>query len=144
MSIGERIISLRKQRGISQYQLAQSLGISRQAVSKWENDQSSPDTLNLIKLAELLDTNVEYLANGTDPQAHSSPPPAVQIVERQVEVEKIVEVEKLVEVERIIDRVVEKPVIRKVTRVKYRRNTAEYLIVGAGCFILGLLIGLVF
>lgn len=62
MSIGERITQLRKQRNISQGDLAKALDISRQAVSKWENDQSSPDTIRLIQLAEVLDTQVEYLA----------------------------------------------------------------------------------
>ena len=52
MSVGERISLLRKEQKISQGQLADTLGISRQAVSKWENGQSSPDTLNLIRLAE--------------------------------------------------------------------------------------------
>ena len=61
MSIGERILTLRKTKAISQGDLAKQLGVSRQAVSKWENDQSSPDTLNLIKLADLLETEVSYL-----------------------------------------------------------------------------------
>ena len=64
MSVGERIAALRKEQNISQGKLAESLGISRQAVSKWETDQSSPDTLNLIRLADALNTEVEYLATG--------------------------------------------------------------------------------
>ncbi len=48
MSVGERIAELRNERNISQGKLAQDLGVSRQAVSKWENDLSSPDTLHLI------------------------------------------------------------------------------------------------
>ena len=60
MSIGERLSQLRTQKSISQGQLARALGVSRQAISKWENDQSSPDTLHLIKLADILDTEVEY------------------------------------------------------------------------------------
>lgn len=42
MTIGERISALRKEQGISQGELAVSLGVSRQAISKWENDQTSP------------------------------------------------------------------------------------------------------
>ena len=64
MSIGERIATLRKEHDISQGQLASLLDVSRQAVSKWENDSSSPDTLRLIQLADVLDTDVEYLATG--------------------------------------------------------------------------------
>lgn len=81
MSVGTRISDLRKQQHISQGQLAKSLGISRQAVSKWENDQSSPDTINLIKLADILNTEVEYLATGRMPVHEPIPPiqPALQI-----------------------------------------------------------------
>ena len=64
MSIGERITELRKKADLSQGQLASLLEVSRQAVSKWENDTSSPDTLRLIRLADVLSTDVEYLATG--------------------------------------------------------------------------------
>ena len=64
MSVGERICELRATQNLSQGQLAEAMGVTRQAVSKWENDLSSPDTLKLIQLAEVLDTDVEYLATG--------------------------------------------------------------------------------
>lgn len=64
MSIGERIANLRKEQNLSQGQLADALDISRQAVSKWENGQAYPDTLKLIQLADLLNSDVEYLATG--------------------------------------------------------------------------------
>ena len=64
MSIGERITDLRKGKNLSQGQLASLLEVSRQAVSKWENDTASPDTLRLIQLADVLSTDVEYLATG--------------------------------------------------------------------------------
>ena len=67
MSIGERITELRMARNISQGQLASALSVSRQAISKWENDQSSPDTIHLIQLADILDTEVAYLATGVRP-----------------------------------------------------------------------------
>lgn len=126
MSIGERITLLRKQQNISQVQLAQALSVSRQAVSKWENDQTSPDTLKLIRLAELLDTDVEYLATGRKP-VYEPAPVVVNVVEK---------------VDRIVEKVVEKPVIRKVSRIKYLRNPVEFTALGLGCFILGLLLGL--
>lgn len=68
MTIGSRIARLRAEHNLSQGDLARELGISRQAVSKWERDLSSPDTLNLVKLAQLLDTDLEYLAMGTYPE----------------------------------------------------------------------------
>lgn len=130
MSIGERISTLRKEKNISQYQLAQSLGVSRQAVSKWETDQTSPDTLNLIRLADILDTEVEYLATGNKP-VYEPAPVVVNLVKK---VDKVVEVEKIVE----------KPVIRKLTRFKYLRNPVEFAALGIGCFLLGLIMGLLF
>lgn len=64
MTLGERISDLRKQKNYSQEYIAQELDISRQAVYKWEKDLSSPDTVHLIKLAEILGVSVEYLATG--------------------------------------------------------------------------------
>ena len=55
MSIGERISELRTQNNMSQYELAKAMDVSRQAVSKWENDQTCPDAMNLIRLSEILD-----------------------------------------------------------------------------------------
>ena len=128
MSIGERITQLRKQRNMSQADLSRAMDVSRQAVSKWENDQTSPDTIKLIQLADVLDTEVEYLATGRTP-AYEQPPIVVNMVKTQ---EKILEVEKIVE----------KPVIKKVTRVKYLRNPMEYAVLGSLCFLAGLVLGL--
>lgn len=125
MSIGERIIQLRSQMNMSQGQLAQTLGVSRQAISKWENDQSSPDTLHLIKLADILDTEVEYLATGHKP-VYEEPPIILNMVKK---------------VDKVVEKVVEKPVIRKVVRVKYLRNPLEYVLVGAISLILGFILG---
>lgn len=148
MSIGERIVSLRKQSSISQGQLAQMLGITRQAVSKWENDLSSPDTLNLIRLADVLSTEIEYLATGRE----KSTEPEKQIIIQEKIVEKIVEVPKKVlvpqeiHVEKIVkvpvETVVEKPVIRKVVRVKYRNDPIIIGIIGAVCGLVGFLLGI--
>lgn len=128
MSLGERITALRKEQNISQGQLAKALEVSRQAVSKWENDQSSPDTLKLIRLAEVLNTEVEYLATGQKP-VYESPPIVVNVVEK---------------VDKVVEKVVplETPVIRKVVRYRYRRNPFEYAVLGIGGFLLGLLVGL--
>ena len=80
MSIGERIAVLRKERNISQAQLARALNVSRQAVSKWENDQTAPDTIKLIQLADLLGTDSEYLATGKHAMI-STPPTVITKVE---------------------------------------------------------------
>lgn len=130
MSIGDRIIELRKQKALSQGQLAEIVGVSRQAVSKWENGQNSPDTIKLIHLADILDTDVEYLATGRK-TPKEEPPIILNIVKK---VDKIVEVEKIVE----------KPVIKRIVRVKYRRNPMEYWAIGIIGFFLGLVFGMLF
>ena len=126
MSIGERISTLRKERNLSQGQLADALEVSRQAVSKWENDQSSPDTIKLIRLAEVLDTEVEYLASGRKP-VYEEPPIVLNMVKK---------------VDKVVEKVVEKPVIKRVVRVKYLRNPLEFFALGIICFLLGLVLGI--
>ena len=73
MSMGKRISDARKARGYTQEYLAEQLNVSRQAVSKWEKDLSAPDTKNLIALAGLLDTTIEYLATGKQTVPENSP-----------------------------------------------------------------------
>ena len=51
MTLGERILELRKKHGLSQEELAITLGVSRQAVSKWETGDAMPDTDKVIALA---------------------------------------------------------------------------------------------
>ena len=127
MSIGERISQLRCEKNMSQGQLAQALCVSRQAISKWENDLSSPDTIHLIKLSDILDTEVEYLATGRKP-VYEEPPIVLNMVKK---------------VDKVVEKIVEKPVIRKVVRIKYRRNPIEYVLVGIGSLIVGFLLGAV-
>lgn len=66
MTLGEKIKSLRKRLGMSQEKLAELMGISRQAVAKWENGQSAPSTANLFKLAEMLNTTTAFLLADDD------------------------------------------------------------------------------
>lgn len=56
-----RLLKLRKEKGLSQEELANQLGISRQAVSKWERAEASPDTDNLIELARLYNVTIDEL-----------------------------------------------------------------------------------
>ena len=58
-----RLYELRKQNGLSQEEVADKLGISRQAVSKWERAEASPDTDNLISLAKLYGVSLDELLN---------------------------------------------------------------------------------
>lgn len=147
ISIGERISELRKSQNLSQGQLADALSITRQAVSKWENDLAVPDALKMIQLADILDTDIEYLSTGR--RNFSRRPPVVLNEVKFVEkvVEKVVEkpvvtvktVEKIIEVPTV--EYVEKPIIKRVYRTKYARKPAEFIAVGIVCFLIGLIIG---
>ena len=59
--IGRRIQALRKERGMTQEMLAEKIGVSAQAVSKWESGASAPSTTNLIALAKLFNMTPEDL-----------------------------------------------------------------------------------
>lgn len=63
-TLGTRIAALRKEKGLTQEELAEKLGVSSQAVSKWENDLSCPDIMLLPRLAEIFDTTVDELLSG--------------------------------------------------------------------------------
>ena len=65
MNIGEQILFLRKNRGITQEQLAQKLGITNQAVSKWESGQCLPDIQLLPEIAEYFNVSVDELMGRT-------------------------------------------------------------------------------
>lgn len=67
MNISDRIQSLRKSKGISQEELADKIGVSRQAVSKWESEQSSPDIEKIILLSDYFDVTTDYLLKGVEP-----------------------------------------------------------------------------
>ena len=60
-SIGEIIASLRKQKGMTQNELAEKMNVTDKAVSKWERDLSYPDINTISKLADILDVSVEEL-----------------------------------------------------------------------------------
>lgn len=68
MSIAERILTLRKSKGMSQEQLAEAVGVSRQAVSKWESEQASPDPEKIITLSEVFGVTTDYLLKGVEPE----------------------------------------------------------------------------
>ena len=66
-TLGKRIVSNRKRMGLTQDQLAEKLGVTAQAVSKWENDQSCPDITMLPRLAEIFGISTDELL-GIEPQ----------------------------------------------------------------------------
>ena len=67
MNLSDRIQYLRKARGISQEGLADQLGVSRQAVSKWESEQSMPDLDKVISMSDYFEVTTDYLLKGIEP-----------------------------------------------------------------------------
>lgn len=61
MTLGKKIQLLRNRENISQEELAMELGVSRQAISKWELDASVPDTANIIQLGKFFSVSMDYL-----------------------------------------------------------------------------------
>ena len=80
IEIANRLVNLRKEKGFSQEQLAEKIGVSRQAVSKWERSEASPDTDNLIMLARLYEVSLDELLRTEDeiPQPEETEQPEEQ------------------------------------------------------------------
>ena len=66
LKIANRLLAYRRTHGLSQEELAEKIGVSRQAVSKWERAEAAPDTDNLIALAALYGVLIDELINGED------------------------------------------------------------------------------
>jgi transcriptional regulator with XRE-family HTH domain len=66
MTIADRIQHLRKAKGISQEELADQIGVSRQAVSKWESEQSTPDIEKIIIMSNYFEVTTDYLLKGIE------------------------------------------------------------------------------
>ena len=61
MRFEEKIVELRKAKGLSQEELAEQLGVSRQAVSRWELGNTLPDIPNLVQLCGIFEVSADYL-----------------------------------------------------------------------------------
>ena len=67
MTIADRIQSLRKSKGMSQEELADAVGVSRQAVSKWESEQATPDLDKVVIMSDSFEVTTDYLLKGIEP-----------------------------------------------------------------------------
>lgn len=74
MNIGEKIFLLRKQFGLSQEALAEKLGVTRQAVSKWESGSSVPELETVVALARTFGVTTDYLLSFDAPSPHATVP----------------------------------------------------------------------
>lgn len=66
MTFGENLVNLRKSKGVSQEQLAEVLGLTRQTVSKWELNQSTPDLQYIVQISEYFNVSLDYLVKGKE------------------------------------------------------------------------------
>jgi len=81
MTLGEKILQLRKTTGLSQEQLAETVGVSRQAISKWETDQSMPEIEKVVLLSKTFSISTdELLGNESLIRADISSPQLTDIV----------------------------------------------------------------
>jgi len=74
VDIAERLQELRKKAGYSQEQVAEMLGLSRQAISKWESGQGKPEIDNIVKLTEIYNVSADYILLGTEKEVSVSVP----------------------------------------------------------------------
>lgn len=83
-SIGQRIYELRNKHNFSQGDLAEKLDVSRQTISKWENDQSIPELDKIIALCDIFNVTIDYIARGiTAEQADSCNDGAQPVKEKE-------------------------------------------------------------
>lgn len=75
MDISDRLQDLRKKANYSQEQVADLLGISRQAISKWESGQGKPELDNIIKLTEIYNVSADYIISGQEHSVEIVPQP---------------------------------------------------------------------
>ena len=78
MQFNETLAMLRKSRGLTQEHLAEQLGVSRQAIARWESGETAPDVYILSDLSEIFEVSADNLLNGVNETSASAaaPPPA--------------------------------------------------------------------
>ena len=75
MKLSEKLYQLRRQSGFSQEQAAEQLCVSRQAISKWESGQSTPDPDKLVALSKLYGVTIDYLLLEDTPETPDAQDP---------------------------------------------------------------------
>ena len=84
IKLADRLVELRKQNKLSQEALAEKLGLSRQAISKWERAEASPDTDNLIALASLYGISLDELLGGEKKAEKGVPAEETSLTDTQI------------------------------------------------------------
>ena len=92
MNLGEKLLALRKEKNMSQERLAELLGVSRQAVSKWETGESLPDVDKVVRLSQILGVTTDHLlldhVEETPEEAPKETEPLMQKMEAAPQPEK--------------------------------------------------------
>lgn len=71
MTFGERLYELRKAKNVSQEELAERLDVSRQSISKWENDKAYPEMTRLLYMSDYFGVSLDYLMRGVEANEES-------------------------------------------------------------------------
>ncbi len=88
MTIADRIQSLRKSKGMSQEELADRIGVSRQAVSKWESEQATPDLEKVVIMSDIFEVTTDYLLKGIEPVKTDEHKTMADVIDQKVLTEK--------------------------------------------------------
>ena len=83
MKLADKLIELRKEKGWSQEEFAEKLDVSRQAISRWENETALPDAQNILRISKLFNVTTDYLLNEDNEDRAETP--AVQTAEAEIE-----------------------------------------------------------
>ena len=86
MNLGENIYRFRTAKNMSQGDLADALEVSRQSVSKWENNSAVPELEKLVKMAHIFGITLDELVSSEEPQKDEVPQPAPSVKEAQIEI----------------------------------------------------------
>lgn len=88
MTIADRILTLRKSKGMSQEELADAVGVSRQAVSKWESEQATPDLEKVVIMSDIFEVTTDYLLKGIEPVKNDDHKTMADVIDQKILTEK--------------------------------------------------------
>lgn len=84
MNFGEKIFELRKEKNLSQEEVADKLNVTRQTVSKWETNQSTPDFDKIVPLCELFEITTEELLTGKKTEVNNASDKEQEVIQEKV------------------------------------------------------------
>lgn len=83
MSLGNKLAEARKKQNLTQEQLAEQLGVTRQSVSRWESDAAYPETDKIVRMAQILEVSCDYLLqDGVDEKGKPVSSPVTRLLQQ--------------------------------------------------------------